>query len=106
VIVEDDPDPDVAYLREAGFEERRKAHKRGEFKLLATYVEADVFIEDTAQTLVSPGLWGVESDLAQEELDEVIAEEWAALRAVLKSVGVATEQLPLEVDREWLEWRT
>ncbi|KKK92191.1 hypothetical protein LCGC14_2705370, partial [marine sediment metagenome] len=31
---------------------------------------------------------------------------WAALRAVLKTVGVATEQLPLEADRKWIEWRT
>jgi len=106
VIVEDDPDPDVAYLREAGFEERRKAHKRGEFKLLGVYVEADVVIEDTEQSLVSPGLWGVESDLSEEELGQIVGEEWGALRAVLKTVGVATEQLPLEVDREWIEWRT
>jgi len=106
VIVEDDPDPDVSYLGEVGFEARRKAHKRGEFKLLGVHVEADVFIKDTEQTLVSPGLWGIESDLVEGELDQIVGEEWSALRAVLKTVGVTTEQLPLEVDREWIEWRT
>ena len=106
MIVEDDPDPDVAYLSEAGFEERRKAHRRGEFKFLGVHVEADVVIEETEQTLVSPGLWGVESDLVDGELDQIVGEEWNALRPVLKSVGVATEQLPLEVDPGWIEWRT
>ena len=69
-------------------------------------VEADVFIKDTEQMLVSPGLEGIESDLAEGELDQIIGEEWTALRAVLKTVGVATEQLPLEASREWIEWRT
>lgn len=106
MIVEDDPDPDVLYLAQEGFEERRKAHKRGEFGFLGVHVEADVLIEDTEQTLVSPGLGGIESDLVESELDQIVGEEWNALRAVLKTVGVATEQLPLEVDPEWIEWRT
>lgn len=106
MIVEDDPEPDVSYLAQEGFEDRRKAHARGEFVFLAVCVEADVRIEDTDQTLVSPGLCGVESDLAQEELDQIISEEWTSLRAVLKTVGISTDQLPLEVDPEWIEWRT
>jgi hypothetical protein len=106
VIVEDDPEPDVSYLMQEGFEERRKAHKRGELGFLGVHVEADVFIEDTEQTLVSPGLAGIESDLDDGELDQIVSEEWTALRTVLKTVGVATEQLPLEVDPGWIEWRT
>lgn len=105
VIVEDDPDPDVSYLMQEGFEERRRAHKRGELGFVGVHVEATVFIEDTEQTLVSPGLWGIENDLDEEELDQIVGEEWNALRNVLKTVGVTTEQLPLEVDREWIEWR-
>ena len=106
VIVEDDGDPDVSYLEQDGFEERRAAYKRGELGFLIVRVEADVFIKDTEQLLVSPGLGGIESDLSEEELDGIVSEEWAALRAVLKTVGVATEQLPLEADRKWIEWRT
>jgi len=49
---------------------------------------------------------GIESDSEDEYLDEIIAREWEALRAVLKTVGVPTDQLPLEVQREWIEWRT
>lgn len=106
VIVENDPDPDVSYLEQEGFEDRRAAYKRGELGFLGVRVEADVFIKDTEQMLVSPGLEGIESDLAEGELDQIIGEEWTALRAVLKTVGVATEQLPLEASREWIEWRT
>ena len=106
VIVEDDPDPDVSYLEQDGFEERRAAYKRGELGFLIVRVEADVFIEDTEQMLVSPSLGGIESDLSEEELDGIVSEEWAALRTVLKTVGVATGQLPLEADHKWIEWRT
>ena len=106
VIVKDDPDPDVLYLEQEGFDERRTAYKRGELGFLIVRIEADVFIKDTEQTLVSPGLGGIESDLSEEELDGIISEEWTALRVVLKAVGVATEQLPLEADRKWIEWRT
>jgi hypothetical protein len=105
-VVEEDPDPDVSYLAQEDLAERRTAHERGEFGLVGVRVEADVFIEGTEQTLTSPGLWGVESDLSEDELDQLVAEEWSALRAVLKAVGVSTEQLPLEADREWIEWRT
>ena len=58
------------------------------------------------QTLRSGGLNGIESDSEQDELDEIIHEEWSRLRDVLKTVGVPTDQLPLEVDRSWVEWRT
>lgn len=106
VIVEDDPDPDVSYLEQDGFEERRAAYKRGELGFLIVRIETDVFIEDTEQVLVSPGLGGIESDLAEGELDQIIGEEWAALRTVLKTIGVSTAQLPLEADHKWIEWRT
>ena len=106
VIVEDDPDPDVSHLDQEGFEERRAAYKRGEFTFYGVHVESDMLIEETEQMLVSPGLWGIESDLSEEELDGIVSEEWAALRAVLKTVGVSTEQLPLEANREWIERRT
>jgi hypothetical protein len=105
-IVEEDPDPDVSYLAQEDLAERRAAHERGEFGFCGVRVEADVLIEGTEQTLMSPGLWGVENDLGDDELDQLVAEEWSALRNVLKAVGVPTAQLPLDADRDWLEWRT
>lgn len=106
MILEEDPEPDTSYLTQPGFEERQSAHESGELGFLTVRIEAVVFIEDTEQTLVSPGLRSVESDLDDDEIDEIISEEWRALRAVLKTVGTPTENLPIEVQHEWLEWRT
>ena len=106
VIFEEDLDPDVSYLEQDEFEDRLAAYRKGKFNLVGVRVEAEVLIAETAQTLASPGLGGIESDSEQEYLDEIIAEEWKALRAVLKTVGVSTEELPLEVDRAWVTWET
>lgn len=73
-----------------------------ESDLVSVRAEAEVAIEGTLQILESGGLIGVERD----EVTEIAAEEWTRLRTVLKTVGVATEQLPLDVHREWIEWRT
>lgn len=106
VIFEEDPDPDVSYLEQDEFEERLGAFKRGEFNFVGVRVEAEVLIAETVQLLTSPGLAGIESDTDEEGLDQMIGDEWSALRAVLKTVGVPTEKLPLAVDRAWIEWRT
>ena len=105
VIFEEDPDPDVSFLEQEDFEDRLAAYKRGEFNFIGVRVEAEVTIAETEQVLASPGVWGIESD-HEDGRDEIIAEEWKALRAVLKTVGVSTEELPLEVDRAWITWET
>lgn len=106
VIFEEDPDPDVSYLDQDEFEERLAAFKKGDFHFIGARVDAEVLIAETTQTLTSPGLWGIESDTDEAGLDQIIGEEWKTLRSVLKTVGVPTEQLPLDVQREWIEWRT
>lgn len=107
VIFEHDPNPETSYLEQDEFRERREAYGRDEWFLIGCRVEADVVIapETVMQTLRSSGLNGIESDSEQDELDEIAHQEWMRLRDVLKAVGVSTEQLPLEVDREWVEWR-
>ena len=106
IVVESDPDPDASYLEQDEFENRLAAYKRGEFELQGVRAEAEVVIEGIPQTLTSGGLYGIESDSDDEYFDEIVAKEWETLRAVLKTVGVPTEQLPLDVKREWIEWRT
>lgn len=106
VIYEEDPDPDVSYLDQSDLADRKTAFKKGEFNFVGVRVDAEVLIAETVQTLTSPGMWGIESDTTEEELEQLVSEEWGALRAVLKTVGVPTEQLPLDVQREWIEWRT
>jgi hypothetical protein len=79
--------------------------RHDEVGFMRAYAEADVLIEGIEQTLTSGGTWGIEDDAEDEYLDEIIEQEWSALRGVLKTVGVSTEQLPLAVEREWIEWR-
>jgi hypothetical protein len=107
VIFEPDPEPDTSYLEQDEFADRRAEHEQGEWHLVGCRAEAEVVIapETTVQTLRSGGLYGIESDSEQEYLDEVVHGEWSRLRDVLKTVGVPTDQLPLEVDRSWVEWR-
>lgn len=106
VVLEPDPEADVSYLAQDDFADRRRAHKRGEFSFVACYAEADVDIHETPQVLRSLGLGGIESDTDEEALADLVAEQWLVLRQVLTAVGVSTAELPVEVDREWIEWRT
>lgn len=105
VVFEPDPDPEASYLEQDEFEDRRATYEGGEWRLVGCHAEAEVLIAETRQTLRSNGLSGIESDSEQEYLDEIIHGEWSRLRDVLKTVGVPTDQLPLEVEREWIEWR-
>ena len=108
VLVEEDPDPEVSYLDQDEFEDRRAAFHRGEFGFVGVRVEADVIIQGTVQTLVSPGLWGIESDSGDEYIESVAVEEYGELRKVLTAVGVPTAQLPQATGEavRSLEWRT
>lgn len=106
IVIEPDPDPETSYLDQEEFEDRRAEYKRGDFNFVSAHAEAEVVIEGVIQTLTSGGLNGIESDSEQEYLDEIIAEEWKSLRDILKTVGVSTGELPLEVDPKWVEWRT
>jgi hypothetical protein len=105
VVVEADTDPDASYLDARELSERRESFRRGEFEFLRVRAEAEVLIEGTVQTLTSPGLSSIESDLDSQDVDQVVGEEWSALRGVLKAVGVPTKQLPLEVERSWVTRR-
>jgi hypothetical protein len=105
VVVEADPDPDVAFLDQEELADRRDAYRRGEFSFIGLRIEAEVLIAGTTQVLESPGLWGIESDTDEDSLTQIAEEEWAVIRAVLKTIGVPTSELPLEMDREWIEWR-
>lgn len=107
VVRDEDENPDVSYLSQAEFRGRLAEYKRGKLRFYEMRIEADVELEEGVHALVSStGVAGIESDTTEEELDDLIVEEWRTLRSALKKVGVPTEQLPLEVDRAWIEWRT
>ena len=101
VVVEHDSDPDTSYLEQEDFEERLAAFQAGEFTFLGVHAEADVTIDGVVQTLTSGGLWGIESDSGDEYIEEVAVQEYEELRKILKTIGVPTADLPLEMDPAW-----
>jgi hypothetical protein len=105
VVRDEETEPDVSYLEQKEFRGRLAEYKRGKLHFYEMRIEADVEIEGVHALVSSTGVAGIESDTTEEELDELVVEEWRALRAALKTVGVPTEELPLEVPREWIEWR-
>jgi hypothetical protein len=105
VLVLPDEDPDVSYLDQEEFTDRREAYQRGDFTFVGVRAQAEVVIEGIVQTIVSGGLWGIESD-ADAYIEEVAGEEYSDLRKILTSIGVSTSQLPSSMDRKWIEWRT
>lgn len=105
VLVLVDDEADISYLDQDEFDDRREAYQRGEFHFVGVRAEADVVIEGTVQTLVSGGLWGVESDSGDEYIEEIADQEYNELRKVLTSVGVSTSELPQKIERGWIEWK-
>jgi len=98
-VVYVDQDADTSYLDQDDFDDRRDAYQRGDFYFVGVRVEAEVVINGTTQTLVSPGLWGIESDSGDAYFLEVANEEYDELRKTLKTVGVPTSELPAKIDR-------
>jgi len=109
VRVMHDEDPDTSYLDQddPNFSDRREAFQRGDFSFVGVRAEAEVVIEGVVQTLTSGGLWGIESDSDKEYIEDVALEEYDSLRDILKSVGVATAQVPVgerKMIRSLIKW--
>lgn len=105
VLVLPDEDPDVSFLDQEGFEDRKEAFYREAFTFVGVRAEAEIVVDGIVQTITSGGLWGVESDAGDEYIKSVAQEEYTDLRKILKTLGVATSELPLEVDSKQIEWR-
>ncbi len=106
IIFEQDPDASEKYLEELEeLTDRLAEYRRGRVTFVCVRAVAEVRIEGIDQVLTSGGMYGIESDSEVEYREEVATEEWKSLRNVLKAVGVPTAELPLEVDRAWIEWR-
>jgi len=105
VLVLPDEDPDTSYLDQDEFEDRRKAYRQGDFSFVGIRAEAQIVVDGIAQTIVSGGLWGVESDSGDAYILEVAGEEYNDLRRILKTLGVPTSELPAKVEPSQVEWR-
>jgi len=114
VLVLPDEEPDLSFWDQSvdpdkqndyDYEERKEAYRRGEFSFVGVRAEAEITVDGIIQTIVSGGLWGVESDSDATYIKEVAGEEYNDLRRILKTLGVPTSQLPAEVDSSQIEWR-
>jgi hypothetical protein len=102
-IVEDDS-PDVSYLDQEDWQERRAQYARGDFYFVGVRAVALISVpygQDWIVTqLKSPGLWCIESDSGDDYLTEVFEEEKKTLLDMLASLrdyelsGITRESCP------------
>jgi hypothetical protein len=104
-LVLPDEDPDVSFLDQDEFEDRKEEYHRGDFSFVGVRAEAEIVVDGIIQTITSGGLWGVESDAGDEYIKEVSQEEYNDLRKILKTLGIPTSELPAQVDAKQIEWR-
>ena len=105
VLVEPDDDPDTSFLDQDEFEDRKEAFRRGDFSFVGIRAEAEIIVDGILQTIVSGGLYGVESDAGDAYIKEIACEEYTDLRRILKTLGVPTSELPAELEQSQIEWR-
>ena len=89
-----DPFPDTSYLEAPEFEDRLQQYRNGDFSFIGISAEAEIVVNGVCQTIISGGLWGIESDSDQQYLSEVEQEELDQLKAILQSLGFSDNELP------------
>jgi len=89
-----DPDPDLSYMDQEGFEEEKKAWENGE--LVCVYVRARIQLHfkstSSLETITSPGLYGIVLQTVDMDDDpyilEVFEQECKQLLDMLLELGV------------------
>lgn len=104
-LVLPDEDPETSFLDQDDFADRREAFQRGDFSFVGIRAEAEIIVDGILQTIVSGGLYGVESDAGDAYIKEIACEEYTDLRRILKTLGVPTSELPAELEQSQIEWR-
>jgi hypothetical protein len=102
VVVIPDDEPDFSHIDDV----QQARYERGELTLYGIRAEAKIVVDEVVQTITSGGLWGIESDAGDDYFHEVAEEEYNDLRKILKTLGVATSELPNKLDKKQIEWRT
>ena len=85
-----DDDPDTSYLGQDGFEDRLASYDNGDFYFIGIQAKTTVSISTGENVIlhdvVSPGVWGIESDSGEEYLEEVFQDECATLANMLEGL--------------------
>ena len=105
VLVLPDEEPDTSFLDQDEFSDRREEFRRGDFSFVGVRAEAEITVDGITQTIVSGGLWGIESDVGDAYIKGVAQEEFTDLRKILKTLGVPTSEMPTELETKQIEWR-
>ena len=88
--------PDISWLEDESGRERLAAFSEGAWHLVGIQAAATVLIplgdHFVAQTVTSPGLFGIESDSGEDYFEAVFAEECASLAAMLAAIGVSVTE--------------
>jgi hypothetical protein len=88
--------PDLSWLDDDAGRERLDAFRDGSWHMVGIQAAATVLIplgdHFVAQTVISPGLFGIESDSDEDHFDAVFAEECASLAAMLAAIGVSVTE--------------
>ena len=67
--------------------DRMESLNNGQWSFIGIRACADITINQTAQSIYSSGLWGIESDSEESYLNDVEQEELSELRATLHDLG-------------------
>jgi len=88
-----DDTPDVSYLDQEEFADRRDDYRRGDFHFIGIDARAELIVDHVTQEIVSGGLWGIESDSGEDHLREIAGEELASLASILRTLGFTADEL-------------
>jgi hypothetical protein len=67
---------------------------RGEWWFIGIYIELELIVANTVQTIRTPGLWGIESNSGNRYFQEVERQEYEELIGILEKLGVSRRFVP------------
>jgi hypothetical protein len=78
--------------------ERIEAFNKGEYALIGIRAKAEIHISSNGkewiiQSIISPGIWGIDSDSDNSYFKEVAESEISELKFMLKELGFSQEEL-------------
>jgi hypothetical protein len=76
---------------------RRQAYDRGDWHLIGVRLTAEIALPNETITLMSPGLWGVESDSSADYVRDIARDEGEYLREDLEALGFAADEIEIAI---------
>ena len=115
VVPDEEPDTSYLYQDEPDFSERRAEYERGDFGFVGVRAVAEITFENDQHPggwihgpkIVSPGLWGIESDSGEDYFRNIGEEEAFELGEMLLSLGIGVGRVKyaLDIAKTHIEYR-